>query len=302
MATPTVPYLLLDVFTDTPFEGNPLAVAIDPPALADAQMQRVAAELNLSETIFLTSTDSPDSWDARIFTPAAELPFAGHPTVGAAVALALTGRVGSELTLRERAGAVAVEVSTSDADDDLGRARFVGPQPARLASELGADDLAATLASLGLDDADASTTLRAGVWSAGVPFTVVPLASVDALGRARPDAGRLAATTSAAVEPFLYVIAPDDDAAGMRWRARMFAAGLGIAEDPATGSAACALAGLLASVVSDGPASWTITQGVEMGRRSELHLDATVTSGDAGRPGLAGDAVLVGRGQLRVPT
>lgn len=81
----------------------------------------------------------------------------------------------------------------------------------------------------------------------------------------------------------------------------MFAAGLGIAEDPATGGAACALAGLLATVAPDGPATWTIEQGVEMGRRSVLHLDAVVTSGDPGHPGLAGEAVLVGRGELRAP-
>lgn len=291
----TVDYLLADVFARTPYEGNPLAVAIDPPPLDDRQMQRVAAELNLSETIFLSATATPGEWSARIFTPSVELPFAGHPTVGAAVALALTGRVdGDAITLVERAGPVRVTVAVSG--DLVGRARFVGPQPARKVVDLSPDDAAATIASLGLEPDDASPELPAGVWTAGVPFTVVPLRTVDALGRATPDAAT-GTTTLTAVEPAFYLVAPTDDLGG-HWRARMFAPALGIAEDPATGAAACAFAGLVATTAFDGPAAWTVEQGVEMGRRSVLRLDAQVADGSAGHPGLAGDAVLVGRGEL----
>jgi len=295
-----IPYLSLDVFTDTQFEGNPLAVVIDPPALSDDTMQRIAAEFNLSETIFLTGVGS-ERWDARIFTPGGELPFAGHPTVGGAVALAAGGHAVPQddgiarIVLAEVAGDVAVSITFDGATPVS--AQFAAPKPPE---QLGAvildDDLLALLRCVGLGEDDASPSMPAGTWSAGVPFTIVPLANIDALSRAVVDGGLLATYAAPAAPPFLYLMARDEPANS--WRTRMFAAGLGIVEDPATGGAACAAAGLLASVAEDGQHTWRLTQGVEMGRRSHMSLSAHVSSGMATAVTLAGGAVLVGEGTL----
>ncbi|MFN8050715.1 MAG: PhzF family phenazine biosynthesis protein [Acidimicrobiales bacterium] len=296
----SVPYHLLDVFTDTQFEGNPLAVVIDAPPLTDGQMARIAGEFNLSETIFLTASGA-DTWTTRIFTPSQELPFAGHPTVGAAVALASLGHATREgddasIVLQERAGDVPVDIVFDG--DRVVSATFTAPRPPELVHALSGDDVAVVLASLGLEPGDALNALPMGVWSAGVPFTIVPVGSLDALGRASVDGATLR-SASADVARFLYVVTPGS-AHGDHWRARMFATDLGIAEDPATGGAACAFAGLLATVAADGGASWLVEQGVEMGRRSLLDLGATVRANAAVAARLGGSAVAVGEGSLRL--
>lgn len=295
-----VPYLLLDVFTDRQFSGNPLAVVVDPPALDDSQMASIAREFNLSETIFLDRAGER-RWNARIFTPVGELPFAGHPTVGGAVALALseqvpidTGGAATSITLAEVAGDVAVEVRRTAGL--VGSATFTAPRPPRLQRSVDDTELADVFAAVGLTTDRAHPALGSGVWSAGVPFTVIPVASLDALGSCRVDGSRLATLTSAGIPTAFYVLTGDGD----RWSARMFAPDHGIAEDPATGSAACAAAGLLATTVPDGEARWTLTQGVEMGRPSRLDLSSTVTDGVATETRLGGDAVFVGGGTLRL--
>lgn len=297
-----VPYLLLDVFTQTQFEGNPLAVVIDPPTLTDGQMANIAREFNLSETIFLGGVGG-GRWTTRIFTPAHELPFAGHPTVGGAIALALTGRAqpSPDLTaptvvLVEGAGDVPVGIVPTGAGL---HATFQAPRSPSLDAPIDRAQAAAVLNAVGLEPSDALTALEPGVWNAGVPITVVPLASVDALGRVAVDTSKLAELVAAGLPPEIYLLAPDSSRSE-RWRARMFAPGIGIAEDPATGAAAVAAAGLLATVAVDGEARWLIEQGVEMGRRSRLDLSATVRSGVAQTARLGGSAVLVGEGTLRL--
>lgn len=295
-----IDYLILDVFTDTQFEGNPLAVVIDPPALSAPLMQRIAAEFNLSETIFLTSSGA-GRWSTRIFTPSGELPFAGHPTVGGAVALAESGlldRTGdvAHVVFAEVAGDVPITVQF--AGESVVSAQFVAPNPARpVGDPIGGTVAQAILNALGLSAADAHPDLDVGVWSAGVPFTVIPLSSVDALGRARVQLADLESAIVAPAVGEFYLLAPAGD---RHWRSRMFAPMLGIAEDPATGSAACAAAGLLATIEPDGPVPWVLEQGVEMGRRSLLHLSADVSGGATTSVRLAGGAVLVGEGTLRL--
>lgn len=301
---PRVPYLLLDVFTDRQFTGNPLAVVIDPPELDDTSMASIAREFNLSETIFLTPSGD-HRWGARIFTPSSELPFAGHPTVGGAVALALSDAVIVDagapvhVTLCERAGDVPVDVTRTAGL--VGAATFTAPRRPEAVRCLADTELADVLDALGLDAVDSHPTLPAGVWSAGVPFTIVPVASTESLARARVDTGRLAAAVASGLPPEFYLLTETptiDDTPS--WRARMFAPGIGIAEDPATGAAACAVSGLLATTAVDGDARWTITQGVEMGRPSRLDLAATVIDGMAVETRLGGAAVLVGGGTLRL--
>lgn len=303
---PAVPYLLLDVFTATPFEGNPLAVVVDPPPLDPATMQAIAAELNLSETVFLRPAGA-GRWDTRIFTPSKELPFAGHPTVGAAVALTGAGLVDvsdgrGRLTLVEGVGDVDIEIAQAPGTGT--EATCAAPVAPQALDRLGGDTLAAVLAALALTAADAHPELPAGGWSAGVPFVVVPLANVDALERIVVDGSALTAALAGAAACEVYAMAPTGRAE--HWRARMFAPAFGIAEDPATGSAACAAAGLLATTAPDGGpegrrVEWLVEQGVEMGRRSLIRLAATVTAGTAERVELGGTAVLVGEGTLRVP-
>lgn len=288
----TVDLVLYDVFTDTPFSGNPLAVAIEPPSLSDLQHQRIANELNLSETVFLRRRDDR-SWDARIFTPTAELPFAGHPTVGAAIALAESGLGDDRIVLHEGVG--PVEVALRDRT-----ATLTTPTPPR---DVEVADPSDVVAAVGLTLTDLHPELGPRGWSVGVPFTIVAVRDVDTLGQASVDAARWGEGVGLTSAPDLYVVAPLDGLDGERWRARMFAPTMGIAEDPATGSAAAATCGFLAGHVR--PArleqGWVFEQGVEMGRPSTIHLGAVVSNDELVAVTVGGGAVQVGRAELSVP-
>ena len=283
-----------DVFTDRPYAGNPLAVAIDPPELDADQMLRIAGELNLSETVFLRPR--PDgSWTARIFTPAVELPFAGHPTVGAALALADAGLVeGGEVVLHEGVGPVRVEVTGSVAT-------LTTPRPP---APVEAADPGEVAAALGLDLSDLHPDLGPRGWSAGVPFTMVAVRDLDVLGRAEVDLARWRESVALSDAPDLYVLAPLDGVRGERWRARMFGPDVGLVEDPATGAAAAAACGYLAGHAGAPrlDAGWTIEQGVEMGRPSEIRVQAVQRGAEVVAVRVGGQAVWVGGGELVVPT
>lgn len=284
-------YLVLDVFTDRPFGGNPLAVFPDAKGLDAAAMQIIAGELNLSETIFLTAGAEPDRWSARIFTPGMELPYAGHPTIGAALALAKLGRVsGDSLILDEAVGAVAVTLS--------GEAAIL--TSLRLPEEVEAPlDAAAAAALLGLAS-DELGPLAPSAWSAGVAFTFIPVANREALARASLDLTVWRARLAGSAAPHVYAFALADWDHGARVRARMFAPAMGISEDPATGAAATALAGLLARAQRRGEGShaWRIHQGVEIGRPGLIRLEADVAGGAVTAVRVGGEAVLVARGRL----
>ena len=282
-----------DVFTDRPYCGNPLAVAIDPPALTDDQMQRVAAELNLSETVFLRPR--PDgSWTARIFTPAMEMPFAGHPSVGAALALADAGLVRDGVVeLQEGVGTVVVGVAD-------GVATLTTPLPP---SPVESADPGEVVAALGLELGDLHPELGPRGWSAGVPFTVVAVRDIDVLARAAVDLGRWGEAVALTDAPDLYVVTPLDGVRGERWRARMFGPVIGVVEDPATGSAAAALCGYLAGLAGEArlDEGWTVEQGVEMGRPSEIRLQGVRRGAELVAVRVGGRAVRVGSGELVVP-
>lgn len=293
---PRARYHLLDVFTDRPFAGNPLAVFVDPPALTTPQMQAIAAELNLSETVFVRSPGGAAAWPTRIFTPTAELPFAGHPTVGTGVLLAELGRVGERVVLAEGVGDVEVSIERR-AGSCAGTLRTaVAPTFAE------APDPNLLARALSIEPADLHRHLSAGIWSCGVPFCVVPLRDAAALTRTRVDmavwSSHLEHTDAAA----LFPIAPLDDALD-RWRARSYVPGFGIAEDPATGAAAAAVAGLLAASrqLRKGEMRWVIEQGVEMGRLSELRVALDHDGAEASAVLVGGDAVVVGAGEIEVP-
>lgn len=294
---PRARYHLLDVFTDRPFTGNPLAVFVDPPELSTSQMQALAGELNLSESVFVRPPAARDeAWPTRIFTPGTELPFAGHPTVGTAVLLAELSLVEDRVVLAEPVGDVDVAIERRADGTSATLRTAVAP------SYTPAPDRELLAAALSLAPDDLHPSLAEGVWSCGVPFCVVPVRDADVLARTRVDLGlwheHLASTDAAN----LYPMAPLDEGWD-RWRVRMFSPGFGIPEDPATGAAAAASGGFLAGTRQwrKGPLRWVLEQGVEMGRPSELRVSLDADGGEATGVFVGGDAVVVGGGELEVP-
>jgi trans-2,3-dihydro-3-hydroxyanthranilate isomerase len=295
----------LDVFTDRVFGGNPLAVFPDADGIPPAMMQRIARELNLSETVFVQWSARTDGADCRvrIFTPGTELPFAGHPTIGTAILLATLGRArteggGARIVLGETVGPVPVEVRMEG-----GRPVFAMLTAARV-PEIGPPppEPAVVARLLSLDEADLGGSLGTAYASAGVPFLFVSVRGRAALARARVDAAAWERHLADAWGPHVYVVT-DDAGDGADLRARMFAPAMGIAEDPATGGAVTALAALLAArdAGGDGTLRWTIDQGVEMGRPSRLHVEADVRGGALTAVRVGGGAVLVSEGEMMLP-
>lgn len=291
-----------DVFTDTPFAGNPLAVVWDSDALSDAQMQTIAREFNLSETIFVRAPANPQhAASVRIFTPGKELPFAGHPTIGCAIAIAEARHRDSGLddlilVLEEQVGPVRCGVKFS-----ANAASFAGFAAPKLSAPAGADPSAAAAAkALGLAESDIGFDKHIpSIFSAGVPFAMIPVASAEALGRASPAHGALSPALGA-TEVFVYARA--DGNAAHSFHARMFAPEIGIVEDPATGSAAAAFAGVLARFedLADGWHTFPILQGAEMGRPSLIGLEVNIENGALTGARIAGKAVKVSEGVLYV--
>ena len=302
-------FATLDVFTDTALAGNPLAVVLDAEGLDDAAMQAIAREFNLSETVFVRPPEESRHRAAlRIFTPARELPFAGHPTVGTAVLLALSDRAeraGAGLAdavafgLEERIGIVSCAVEAG-ADGRSGRARFKLPVlPAYLGE---APEAGALAEALGLRHTEIGFNRhRPSRHGAGPAFTFVPLGSRDALDRARLDEDGLARLFPGEADA-LYLYALDPEGLGRWYQARMFAPRLGVREDPATGSAAAAFAGVLMQYepLGDGEHDVLIRQGVAMGRPSAIGLQLVIAEGALRSVEISGTAVRVSEGTLHV--
>lgn len=296
-----LPFATYDVFTDTPLAGNPLAVVFEADDLSDARMQAMAREFNLSETIFVRApADTQHAASVRIFTPSKELPFAGHPTIGCAIAIAEARRTSGAprdvlLVLEERIGPVRCAVKI--AADGASFAEFTAP---RLAEPAGPDpDIEAAAQALNLAAADIGFGAhKPSLFSAGVPFAMIPLASADGLARAKsqPRTSPLVGAT----EVFAYTPAAPDDP--FSFRARMFASEIGIAEDAATGAAAAAFAGVIARFedLADGWHTLPIKQGVEMGRPSLIGLELQIADASLAGVRIAGKAVKVSEGVLYV--
>jgi trans-2,3-dihydro-3-hydroxyanthranilate isomerase len=296
-------FYTLDVFTNTRFAGNPLAVVTDCEGLSASQMQAIAQEFNLSETVFvLDPLDPVNTARLRIFTPARELPFAGHPTVGAAVLIGelrapeMLGGQGLGLVLEERIGLISCTVRRPKLQAT--QASFLLPSlPECLVETL---DAGAVAAALGLKAADIGFDAhRPSVWSAGDPFTFVPVASIQAIRRASPNLALFPSTFSGA-RPAAFLYTKDVVREGSHVHARMFAPGSGIMEDPATGSAAAAFAGVAAlfEQPEDGDHLVVIEQGFEMARPSIMHLRIQIDGGALVGASLGGSAVLVSQGTI----
>ncbi len=291
-------FATLDVFTQKRFAGNPLAVVLEPAGLDTAAMQTIAREFNLSETVFVFPPADPAHRAAiRIFTPARELPFAGHPTVGTAVLLGcMDGGGKREFVLGEEVGPVRCQVDTGT---DRGRARFAIPQlPSPVGKPGGREAVAAAL-GLSVSDIGFDNFATAG-WSAGVPYTMVPLRGLAAIRRCKPDLANWDQAFGGVGAASAFVFSKECVEAGSHFHARMFGPRLGVAEDPATGSAVAAFAGLLAAsgAYADGEHALRIEQGYEMGRPSQIELTLTMAAGKLTAATIAGDAITVSEGTI----
>jgi trans-2,3-dihydro-3-hydroxyanthranilate isomerase len=291
-------FVTLDVFTDRPLAGNPLAVVLDAEGLDKPRMQAIAREFNLSETVFVRpAEDARHRAALRIFTPRHELPFAGHPTVGTAVLLGLGDRDGKPgailFGLEQQVGTISCAVEVIGAG--RGHARFGLPRLPEAWGE-GLEPARAAFA-LGLDPREIGFGRhRPSRQSGGVPYDLVPVASLDALARARVSGESFEAAFGDSTHPAVYVYARD----GAGLRTRMFFPAPSLTEDPATGSAAAALAGALMEFEPppNGAHRIPIRQGVEMGRPSEIALEILVENGRLARAEIGGGAVVVSEGRL----
>lgn len=299
-----LPYLHLDVFTDRLFGGNQLAVYLDPPRdLPSATMQAIAREMAFSETTFVFPPDEPGTdWRVRIFTPASELPMAGHPTIGTAFALAHAGRVAppAERTVfLEGVGPVPVALEWSG--DRLAFAWMTQPRPifGPVIDEVGGF---ASAAGLEPDD------LRPNRWpvqqvSCGVPFIIIPVRSRAVLDCAVSDARSHARAFEGAGLPqghiYLFTLEPGADGADVY--TRMFAPDIGITEDAATGSASGPLGAYLVHHGLVAPDPIRNLQGVAFGRPSWIHITPVLDGADITAMRVGGQAVLAGDGTLMLP-
>lgn len=303
-------YAIYDVFTGTALAGNPLAVVFDADHLSDGQMQAIAREFNLSETVFVLRPENPvHTARLRIFTTARELPFAGHPTVGAAVALAdrrLGGRLpanGIDLVkmLEEKIGQVRCAVRLLP-----GKAGFAEFDLPKLSRQLDAEIEPADIgAALGLDPHEIGfENHRVSLWSAGVPFVMVPVHDLAAAAKADCNAyewERFAPMGDGQLA-FAYVYCRGGVNHAASFHARMFAPGDGMPEDPATGSAAAALSGAIHHFdgLPEGKHALVIEQGVEMGRPSLIHLHIDCAGAEVSHVRIGGEAVRIAEGKLMI--
>jgi trans-2,3-dihydro-3-hydroxyanthranilate isomerase len=299
-----IDYLIYDVFTNQPFTGNQLGVVLNAGELSGAEMQAIAREFNLSETIFFLPPDKVgNAARVRIFMPLGELPFAGHPTIGGAIAFAGSQALPNDalVVLEEGIGpidCIATATRTS------GRASFTVPRASvRNAFAFVEADIAA---ALGIDQSDIGfDEHEISMWSAGVPYVMVPVKSKSILEKLHLDAaawlkfdvqreGKIAAA---------YIYCRESQVSDLTFRARMFAPWDGIPEDPATGSAVAAFSGAVWHFegLTVGEHAIAVHQGIEMGRPSLIGLKVSGKDGRMANAVISGDAVMVAEGRLYLP-
>jgi trans-2,3-dihydro-3-hydroxyanthranilate isomerase len=299
-------YAILDVFTDTPLAGNPLAVVLDGDGLDAAAMQAIAREFNLSETVFVCAPDNPaHTARVRIFTPGKELPFAGHPTVGTAILLAKNrfGEVDEEMdaveVLEEGIGPVRCGVRLIPGE--AGFAEFDAPKLPRSAAQAGEQD--ALAGALGLTAHEIGFENHTPTaFTAGVPFVFVPVRDLSVIGGAAPISGLWDDVFGGSGHDSAFVYCRQTETAAASFHARMFAPAMGVPEDPATGGAVAAFAGVIQHFdePTAGRHKLTIEQGIEMGRPSHIGLEIETKNGALTAVRISGHAVVVAEGELLI--
>lgn len=297
-----VPFYTADVFTNRQFGGNPLAVIPDARGLDARQMQAIATEFNLSETAFVFPHDDPaHTRKVRIFTPAAEIPFAGHPTVGTAHVLAsigeIEGEVETRIVLEEQVGPVPVTIRWHEGAPvfcqlSVAQLPIVGPRPPTRSA-------IAEMLSLDVQDLVTGSNVIEAV-SCGMPFLFVPVRDRDAVARARVRLDLWEEKFKNYWAPQIMVFSRDPELERSDIRARVFVPGLSVPEDPATGSCAAALGGYLGARddMQSGKLTYRVEQGFEMGRPSLLDIEVDKREGRIVGIRVGGESVLVSRGEL----
>ena len=292
------PFHLVDVFSSTPFGGNQLAILPDATGISTEGMQKIAREFNFPESSFVLPIDDLNTYRVRIFTPRAELDFAGHPTIGTACALVMKQRVQTadpiRLILEENIGPVMVDVAQRNGGYH-GTLTLSG----KIDAPTGAPVPAELAAVLSIEPAEVSQSFFAGV---GLPFCFAQLKSNEVVDRAAINRAAWTATLARAWSPNLFFFAGDLRDGG-RLYARMCAPALGVEEDPATGSACAALVGAMASKYDFGGTAYrlSIQQGVSMGRRSEIEAEARKSAGVVTSVSVSGATAYIASGDIEVP-
>jgi trans-2,3-dihydro-3-hydroxyanthranilate isomerase len=294
-------YFICDVFTETRFGGNQLAVMPEAAGLSERRMQQIAREFNFSETTFVFPPEQGNTRKVRIYTPTLEIPFAGHPNVGTAFVLAAIGALGERrqattVTFEEGAGIVPISIHYRDGDRIW--CELTAPQRLSLGKTVPVEMLASAVS---LDPQDIVTrTHPPQVASVGLPFLMAELEDRSALERAHGRVEGAEALRAEGVAPDVHLYTRSADEFDIR--ARMFAPLDGVPEDPATGSANCALAAMLThyEAAADGSFRWRIAQGVEMGRPSTLEARTWKTAGEVVDAWIGGYSVLVSEGFIEV--
>ncbi len=298
-------YVTVDVFTSQRFTGNPVAVILGADGIADEEMQAIAAEFRYSETAFLTApTSACCAARLRIFTQKDELPFAGHPNIGAAYVVARLGTVfgrpiGKSLSFEQRAGVVSIDITLQDGIP-LG-ATLLAPEPYRRLVEV---DPAVVAACVGLEDEDiVSQQHRPIIASIGLPILLTEVRDLESLGRCRPIPEQFARHFPRSGANSIHLYTRTNSGNELQFRARHLSPLDGIWEDPATGSANAALVALLADLAPARTMQLQINvkQGVEMGRASALVATADKYAGKIHAVRIGGDCIQAMEGIISIP-
>ena len=297
-------FVTLDVFTATAFGGNQLAVFPDASGIPDDVLLSITREFNFAEVTFCYPPANPaHTKRVRIFTPAREIPFAGHPTVGTAIALVELGQAGAaaggefKLVLEEGVGPIPVTVRKTAGSPAF--AQFTTAKLAEVGPATPSRGVLAEILSIDAEDILATPMAPQNV-SCGLPFLMAPLRSVEAVSRSRLRMDKWESTLKSAYAPDIFLFAKTPDGSDAQIHARMYGPGVNVAEDPATGSANACLAGYLAARASqqDGTLVWKVDQGVEMGRPSRIEIEADKKAGTVTAIRVGGNAVMITEGSL----
>ncbi|MGK7957287.1 MAG: PhzF family phenazine biosynthesis protein [Crocosphaera sp.] len=302
----TYSFYTVDVFTNVMFGGNQLAVFPEAEGLSSEIMQKIAAEFNFSETVFLLPpTVTNATKKLRIFTPTQELPFAGHPTLGAAYILGLIDNSINKnsdynLIFEEEVGLVPLTIKFQDQQPIY--TELTSPQLPIFSDETPSIEELASILSLKIEDFRQDIYSPQAV-SCGLPFLFVPLHNREGLKRIKLNGDRWQQILENAWASSLYVFSFDPENDDSNIRARMFAPGLGVIEDPATGSAATAFGGYLGirETEKSGQFNWRIEQGFEMGRPSFLEVKTEKIDGKINKICVGGASILVSQGSMKIP-
>lgn len=294
-------FYILDVFADKKFEGNQLAVLPSATGLSDENMQKIAREFNFSETVYIESTEEKNIRNVRIFTPTSEIGFAGHPNIGAAMLLARIGEYYDEkqidIIFKEKVGNVPLRIYFDNSVPQ--KAELSTPKLPEKGNSPPIEEIARVIS---LDVSDIVTTESPLSFSCGLPFLFVQITSIEKLKQATLNQEQWKNLISQSWAPQIYMFTKETTLPTSNFHARMFAPSLGISEDPATGSAAAALAGYISEYLekNDGSFTYLIEQGFEINRPSIIEMSFTQKNHKIESVKIRGNAVIFSEGKINI--